>query len=275
LKTILDDIVAKVRLRLAEKERLKPLVEIVRTAAAQPTPRDFAGALRGARFALISEIKKASPAKGWLHEELDILKQAKMYEQGGASAVSVLTEPDYFKGSLEDLKSVRAAVKLPVLRKDFILGRYQVYEARLYGADAVLLIVSLLAPDTLRDLISLAHEMKMSALVEVHDEAETKTALTAGARIIGINNRNLADFTVDLGTSLKLRPLVPPEITVISESGIATKEDVSRLKGAGINGILVGEALVKAENPEAKIRELLGRAKESRIQNPVASSQNL
>lgn len=253
----LDDITAKVRLRLAEKTGIRPLSEITKELARQPVPRDFRAALRKAGFGIIAEIKKASPAKGWLHEELDIVKQAKLYELGGACAVSVLTEPDFFRGSLEDLKSVKQAVSLPVLRKDFILEAYQVYEARLYGADAVLLIASVLSLDTLEDLLKLASGLKMAALVEVHNEPELNAALKSGAQIVGINNRNLADFTVDLNTTLKLKPLIPPGVLVISESGISGREDAAKLEAAGVNAILVGEALVAAKDPAHKIRELL------------------
>ncbi len=254
---ILDSIVAKVRERLDEKKKIRPLARLMTELANRPASRDFEAALKKADFGIIAEIKKASPAKGWLHEELDILKQARLYEQGDAAAVSVLTEPDAFKGSLADLRAVREAVKLPVLRKDFILEEYQVYEAAVNGADALLLITAILEAATLDKLIKLSYRMGITPLVEVHSEAEARTALGAGAQIIGINNRNLADFTVDLDTSLRVRPLIPPEVLVVSESGISTQADVAKLKAAGINAILVGEALVKASDPLQKIRELL------------------
>ncbi|MBI2934220.1 MAG: indole-3-glycerol phosphate synthase TrpC [Chloroflexi bacterium] len=254
----LDKIVARVQERLPDQKKAMPLPRIMEELPGAPPPRDFAGALRRAGFAIIAEVKKASPARGWLHQEMDILKQAEAYERGGASAVSVLTEPDFFKGSLADLRAVRDAITLPVLRKDFVVERYQVYEARLNGADALLLIVAILTPGTLGELIKLTRELGMAPLVEVHSKADTEIAVRAGARVIGINNRNLADFSVDLDTSLRLRPLIPADITVVSESGIATAEDAARLKAAGVNAILVGEALVKADDPVKKIKELMG-----------------
>ncbi|MBI4330201.1 MAG: indole-3-glycerol phosphate synthase TrpC [Chloroflexi bacterium] len=255
----IDEIVARVRSRLEEKKRVQPLAEVRRLPRLAPAPREFTGALRKAGFGIIAEIKKASPAKGWLRGELDIIAQARLYERGGASAISVLTEPDYFHGSLDDLKSVRDAVSLPVLRKDFIFEPYQVYEARSCGADAVLLIARILPPAALADLIHLTSELKMAALVEVHDAPELETALRAGARLIGVNNRNLADFTIDLNTTLKLMPMIPPGILVVSESGISTREQAAMMKDAGVSAILVGEALVTAGDPAEKIKELLGK----------------
>lgn len=210
------------------------------------------------QFSLIAEIKRASPSRGWLRPDLDPAALAQAYAQSGAAAISVLTEPAFFRGSLADLASVRGAVELPVLCKDFILDPYQVYEARAWGADAILLIVAALGLPELKALLELARGLGMSALVEVHQAEEVERALAAGASLIGINNRNLVDFGVDLNTSLRLRPLIPPDIPVVSESGIRTAQDVQHLKAAGVNAILVGEALVTSPDPGAKIKELLG-----------------
>jgi indole-3-glycerol phosphate synthase len=184
---------------------------------------------------------------------------ARLYARAGAHAVSILTEPDFFQGSLEDLKAAREAMNLPLLRKDFILEPYQVYEARVFGADAILLIVAILPPKKLRQLLALSQELGMDALVEVHQEVEVKTALKANARVIGINNRNLKDFSVDLKTTLRLRPLIPPEVMVVSESGIHSHADVELLRQVRVDAVLIGEALVTSPDPLSKIRELLGQ----------------
>lgn len=253
----LDEIVAQTRHLVAERKGQKPLTELEREVSRCQEVRDFAAALQKPGLALIAEIKRASPSKGWLNPDLDAAALAQLYAQGGAAAISVLTEPAFFRGSLDDLAGAREAVELPVLRKDFILDPYQVYEARGCAADAVLLIAAILSPSELAALIELAHSLGMSALVEVHHHEELERALACGARIIGINNRNLADFSVDLETTPKLRPLIPPDIPVVSESGIHSQADVLLLRRAGVNAILVGEMLVTSADPAAKIRELL------------------
>ena len=222
--------------------------------------KDFAGALQGEGVALIAEIKKASPSKGEIRLDLDVADVALCYAGAGASAVSVLTEPTFFKGSLDDLAVARKVVELPLLRKDFIIDPYQVYEARLYGADAILLIVAILQPNEIKALSNLAHSLGMVALVEVHSRLELEVALASGAELIGINNRNLVDFTVDLQTTLDLLPLLPSTATVVSESGIKTHADIEQLRQAGVHAVLVGESLVASSDPGAKIEELMRSA---------------
>lgn len=265
---IIDQIVAGVRQGLAERRQQTPLAELERLVDKYGTHRDFEGALRGEEIKLIAEIKRASPSKGWLRHDLDVATLARSYTQGGATAISVLTEPNWFKGSLTDLAAARQATLLSLLCKDFILDPYQVYEARACGADAVLLIAALLSLSELSALIEIAQGLGMATLVEVHSEPEVEKALEAKANPIGINNRHLADFSVDLETTLKLRPLIPPDVTVVSESGIKSYADVIALKNAGVNAMLVGEALVSSPDPEAKIRELKG---EDRVGRSICS----
>jgi indole-3-glycerol phosphate synthase len=206
---------------------------------------------------LIAEVKRRSPSKGSFVTTLDPVAQARRYEEGGASAISVLADERYFGGSLNDLTAVREEVRVPVLCKDFILTPYQVYEARAHGADLILLIVSALDDRTLIDLQNLARSLGMTPLVEVHDQHDLAHALAAEATLIGVNNRDLRDFSVDLITTEYLAPLVPDDVVLISESGIATREDVQRVRDAGARGILVGETLMRADDPTATIRELL------------------
>ena len=258
---IIDQIVAAVHQGLAERKQKTPLIKLKRLVDSCGTPRDFEGALRGEGVKLIAEIKRASPSKGLLCPNLDVATLARSYARGGASAISVLTESAFFKGSLADLATAHQATHLPLLCKDFILDPYQVYEARAFGADAVLLITAILSLSELSALIEIAHGLGMVALVEVHSEPEVGRALEAEANLIGINNRNLADFSVDLTTTLKLRPLIPPHIIVVSESGIKSKADISILQAVGINAVLVGETLVTSPDPEAKLRELGGECR--------------
>lgn len=266
-QTFLDKIVAATQARVAALDTEKSRLETAAKAA--PLARDFAAALKRKyhrpAINLIAEIKRASPSKGQLAPDLDVARLAEAYHEGGAAALSVLTEPQFFKGSFDDLKAARSAVLLPVLRKDFILEPVQVYEARASGADAILLIVAILSTGTpsryigmpLRALRELAASLGMAALVEVHNETELRQALESGASIVGINNRDLADFSVDLNTTLRLRPLIPESVTVVAESGIHTAADIARLRDAGVNAVLIGEALVTSADPEKKIRELL------------------
>jgi indole-3-glycerol phosphate synthase len=258
---ILEKIVDSTRKSVAERKARTPLADLEKVAGRQAPPRDFASALQGDGISLIAEIKRASPSKGVLCKNLNPSSLARIYEQGGAAAISVLTESEYFQGSFADLEAVRREVDLPLLCKDFVIDSYQIYEARAHGADAVLLIVAILTQHELKTLIETARSLGMAALVEVHNKSELDKALEVSPGIIGINNRNLTDFSVDLKTTLSLKPLIPENIAVVSESGIHTQADVLRLQQAGINAILVGEALVTSPDPAAKINELLGMTK--------------
>lgn len=261
--TILDTIVARVRADLVEEKQRVPLEEIRQRAEAAPPPRDFLSALKPSSLLttyreakLIAEVKKASPSKGVLVEDFDPVALACLYETGGASAISVLTEPHFFQGSLDYLAAVRAVVAVPVLRKDFIVDPYQVYQARAYGADAILLICAVLDDAELAQLLDLAHQLGMRALVEVHDEEETRRAVASGAQIIGVNNRDLRDFHVDTNVTRRLRALIPGDRVVVSESGLHTGADVAALAQADVQAVLIGEALVKSSDVLEKVREL-------------------
>jgi len=237
-----------------------PLAELERRARAAPPPRDFVGALRAkigaGQPAVIAEAKRASPSKGLLRADFDPASIARSYEQGGAACLSVLTDREYFQGVPEHLAQARAACALPVLRKDFMLDAYQVFEARAMGADCILLIVAALAPAQMRELELVALGLGMAVLVEVHDGAELEAALELRTPLVGINNRNLRTFEVRLETSLQLRARVPATRIVVAESGIATAGDVNRLWQAGINAFLVGEAFMRAEDPGAALSAL-------------------
>jgi indole-3-glycerol phosphate synthase len=250
-----------------------------RAAESSPSPRDFLAAISpllkgdGPGVKLIAELKRASPSKGILAPHLDLFQVADIYAQNGASAISVLTDEKFFLGSLETLRQLRFERKseLPLLRKDFIIDETQIYESRANGADAILLIAAALTDDLLfADLHALALELGLTPLVEVHDEAETARALKIpGIRLIGVNNRNLATFDVTLETTERLRPMIPEEITVVAESGIFDAGDVTRLAKSNVNAILVGEALVTAENIPAKVRELSGmESQKSKVHSP-------
>jgi len=258
---LLDSIVAHKRKELAGWKAAVPQAHIEKTAIRQTPPLDFAAALRCPGVSLIAEIKRASPSRGLLHPELDPGQLAVTYVEGGAAAISVLTDERFFQGSLSDLAAVKNALRqagreVPVLRKDFILDAYQVYQARVYGADAILLIVAILETEELAELLALARELGMEALVEVHGEEELNRVLPLGPSIIGVNNRDLQDFSVDLATTLRLQPHIPRSAILVSESGIHRRADVERLARAGVDAILVGEALVTAEDVVGKIREL-------------------
>jgi len=257
-------IAAQKREELARREAARPLEAVRAAAAAMPPPRDFATALAGPAPRLVAEIKRVSPAKGALNPTLSPATLARRYAAAGAHALSVLTDEAFFHGSDADLAEARAAVDLAVLRKDFVISPYQVYEARALGADAVLLIAALLEATRLAELHALAAELGLAALVEVHAPDEVAAALGAGASLVGINNRDLATFRVDLATTETVRPLLPATVTVVSESGIASPGDVRRVVAAGASAILVGEALVTAPDPAARIGELLGVAAWSR-----------
>ena len=262
--TFLTRIVAHKRDEVAARRARTPLAEVERMARAQPPALDFAGALAASGMRLIAEVKGASPSKGVLIEPFDPAAIAADYLAAGADAISVLTDEQFFRGSLDHLSAVKALslaspTPRPVIRKDFLLDRYQIAEARAAGADAILLIVAMLTDDELRDLQAAARAWDMAALVEVHDEAEAGRAVAAGATLIGINNRDLHSFRVDLAVTERIAPQLPAGVTIIGESGIATAADVQRLATAGVDAILVGESLVKAPDRAAAIHTLLGR----------------
>jgi indole-3-glycerol phosphate synthase len=256
---ILDQIVSHNRRELEYKKLSLPVTEVQRLASGQPPALDLASALRGDGIQLIAEVKKASPSRGIIRHDFNPVEIAEVYAANGAAAVSVLTETKYFQGSLDHLKDIRKALpnKLPLLRKDFIFDPYQVYESRAYGADSLLLIVAILEPAKLQELLKISHELKMSCLVEVHNEAEVEIALKSEARIIGINNRDLTTFNVDIATTERLRPLIPPDRIVVSESGIKERADIEKLIQLGVDAVLVGECLMSAPDIAAKMKELL------------------
>jgi indole-3-glycerol phosphate synthase len=256
---ILDEIVKAKAEELQRRRHNMPLSELEKLGS-KSSRKDFASALKGDDIRLIAEVKKASPSKGVICPDLDPLKLAQTYAKSGAAAISVLTEERYFGGSLEHLSSISKELEgrnIPLLRKDFIFDSYQVYESRAYGADALLLIVAILNEEQLAELLSLSHELGMKCLVEVHDAAELERALLSEAKIIGINNRDLRSFTVDLETTKRLRPLVPKDRVVVSESGIRNRADVQKLRQWGVDAMLVGEALITASDVAKKVRNLL------------------
>ena len=258
---LLESIVAHKRKELAGWQAAVPQARLEEAAVRQAPPLDFAAALRWPGVSLIAEIKRASPSRGLLRPELDPGQLAVTYVEGGAAAISVLTDERFFQGSLSDLAAVknalhRAGRKAPVLCKDFFLNAYQVYQARAYGADAILLIAAILDTKELTELLALARKLGMEALVEVHCEEELNRVLPLAPSIIGVNNRDLQDFSVDLATTLRLLPYIPRSAILVSESGIHCRADVKRLARAGVDAILVGEALVTAEDVVCKISEL-------------------
>jgi indole-3-glycerol phosphate synthase len=256
--SVLDEIVANTRAEVARRKAAVPRATLEQRCRVSPAARDFEGALRPspASVRLIAEVKKASPSRGVLSSGLDPVALATTYATHGAHAISVLTDQKYFQGSLDDLRRVRAAVDVPLLRKDFTLDEYQLWESRAAGADAVLLIVSVLEPVHLAELLAAAKGLGLAALVECHTVAELDRALAVGSRVIGINNRDLATFQTRISTTLELLPLIPPGPIVVSESGFFTAADVRQVVGAGAHAILVGEGLVRAPDIPAKIREL-------------------
>jgi indole-3-glycerol phosphate synthase len=259
--SILDEIFSHKRVEVATAKKMNSMLSLELAAKDLPTPPDFTVALKGfpgATPCLIAEVKYRSPSKGVLSLDFDPLDLARNYATAGAAAISVLTDQKYFGGSLDYLQEIAAlGLGVPLLRKDFIFDRYQLLEARLAGASAVLLIVAMLELGQLRDLLDAVHELGLNALVEVHTLDDVDLALEAGARVIGVNNRDLHTFNVSLDTSLQLRPFIPPEVVMVAESGIHSAEDVSRLAAAGINAMLIGEGLVTAPDIGAKVRELL------------------
>jgi indole-3-glycerol phosphate synthase len=257
---ILDKILRNKREELELKKRLIPLEILREKVVSLETERDFEKVLRAPGLSLIAEIKKASPSRGIIREDFDPVELARVYTECGVTAVSILTDSKYFHGSLDDLRKVRAETALPILRKDFILEEYQVYEAKLNGADAVLLISSILREENLRELTELCHGLGLCALVEIRSDEDLNTALKARAQVIGINNRDLKTFQVDISVTERLIKKIPEGKVVVSESGISTREDVSWLESLGVDAILVGEALMRSKNIKSKVRELLGAA---------------
>lgn len=257
--TILDELAAQAR-RRTEKAKAKLSAETIRAMALGMERGDFSfeKVLKKPSMAFICECKKASPSKGVIAEHFPYVEIATEYEKAGADCISVLTEPTRFLGSDEYLREIAAAVNIPCLRKDFTVDEYMIYEAKLMGAKAVLLICSILTEQQIADDIRICDDLGISALVEAHDEAEIKTAMHAGARIIGVNNRNLKDFSVDTENSRRLRSLVPADIIFVSESGVHSAEDIAKLREAGVDAVLIGEALMKAENKAKKLAELRG-----------------
>lgn len=257
--TILDQLADHARERVRTAMETAPLAQV--KAAALALPRgDFAfeKALRTPDIAFICECKKASPSKGLISPDFPYLQIARAYEEAGADCLSVLTEPKWFLGRDAYLQEIAGAVSLPCLRKDFTVDAYMIYQARLLGAAAVLLICSILEREQLRDYIALCDSLGLSALVEVHDGAEVPMALDAGARVIGVNNRNLKDFSVDTDNSKRLREAIPPEVLFVSESGVRDAGDVERLRAIGADAVLIGETLMRAQDKRAKLAELRG-----------------
>ncbi len=257
---ILTDILDNKRIELAETKKRLPLRELEVRAANSPAPRDFIAVLKGTDMKIIAEIKRASPSKGTIAADIDPIAVARIFARHGAAAISVLTEARYFMGNIEFLSAINSALgesRPPLLRKDFLFDPYQIYEARTYGADAVLLIARIVPPQELQTLIALTRELKMEALVEVHNEAEINTAVESGAAIIGINNRDLDTFRVDLKTTERLRGRIPDDKIVVSESGIRDRTDIAYLRECRVDAVLIGEALIAAPDIAAKMRELL------------------
>lgn len=247
---ILDEIAQYALIRVNESKKRISMDEIIQTADKLPVNNDFPfkKALSGNDISFICEVKKASPSKGIIAADFPYLQIAKDYEKAGASAISVLTEPKYFMGNDNYLKEIASKVNIPVLRKDFTVDSYQIYEAKILGASAILLICAILSDEQLKDYIYIAHSLGLSALVEAHDETEVKRAIYAGAGIIGVNNRNLKDFTVDINNSIRLRQLVPKNIIFVSESGIKTPQDIKNLENNKTNAVLIGETFMR--NPD-------------------------
>ena len=260
--SVLAEIVTRVTERLAETRRRVPGSAVRAAAEAAPPPPSFAAALVGTGISLIAESKRRSPSRGLLREPYDPVGLARAYEAAGARALSILTEPDFFDGAPEHLRAVRGASALPILRKDFVVDEYQLWEARAWGASAALLIVAALDDPKLADLQAACTGLGLDALIEVHTEAEAERALAAGARLVGANNRDLATFETDRATTARVARLLPQGVPLVAESGIHTRAHVLEVQAAGATAALVGEALVTAADPGAKVEELLGTRKE-------------
>jgi indole-3-glycerol phosphate synthase len=254
---MLDKIIAQKMEEIEQRRKAAPLTYLQERIGGQKPPLDLAPALKGDHIRLIAEVKKASPSRGLLSPNLNPTELAQTYAEGGAAAISVLTEENYFMGSIEQLAAIREVVVLPLLRKDFIFDPYQVYESRAYGADALLLITAVLSQGQLDEMIALSHRLGLGCLVEVHNEKEVERAVLSGAEMIGINNRDLNSLAVDINTTRRLRPLVPGEKIVVSESGIKSRKDMERLERWRVDAVLVGEALVTAGDTPSKMKGLL------------------
>jgi indole-3-glycerol phosphate synthase len=252
----LDELVGATREAVHRRKRERPQAELEREAGSQPEGRPFAEALARPGTSLIAEHKRRSPSAGTIREGLSCADVVSAYERGGATALSVLTEEAHFGGSLADLREARAASELPVLRKDFTIDPYQLYEAKAAGADAVLLVVGAMSQDELADLYREAHALDLDAIVEIHDEEELDAALEVDADVLGINNRNLEDFSVDIQRTFDLLHDVPAGKVVVSESGIQTRDQIDELEQVGVDAVLIGEALMRAPDPEEAVRQL-------------------
>ncbi|MCL2334976.1 MAG: indole-3-glycerol phosphate synthase TrpC [Endomicrobia bacterium] len=257
---ILDKITAATKIRVEKAKLLKSFEDAKKEALSPQKSEEFAfeKALKKPGMSFICEVKKASPSKAIIAADFDYIKIAKEYELAGADAISVLTEPDFFLGSNAYLTEIKKAVKIPVLRKDFIIDEYQIYEAKNIGADAILLICAILDFEALKRFMGIANSLGMSCLVEAHDEKEVENALKTGARIIGVNNRNLKDFEVDINNSIRLRKLVPEDKTFVSESGIKTKEHIEILRQNKVDAVLIGEELMRSKDIKRKLSEFKG-----------------
>ena len=255
---MLDEIVEKTKLRIDEEKKIKSLDDLKAEVLSKEIEMDFPfkKALSTQDISIIAEVKRASPSKGLIAEDFDYVKIAKEYEEAGASAISVLTEPYFFLGSDDYLSDIAQNVSIPILRKDFVVDEYMIWQAKALGASAILLIVSILDTVQLKKYLDLAHDLGLSAIVETHDASEISTAMIVGAEIIGVNNRNLNDFTVDIENSINLRRCVSGDVVFISESGIKTKEDVTRLKENNVDAVLIGETLMKSDDKKSLISEL-------------------
>jgi indole-3-glycerol phosphate synthase len=254
---MLDIIVAQKREDVEQRKKSATMTYLQERIARQKPALNLALALKSDHIRLIAEVKQTSPSRGMLRPDFDPIGLAQTYAEGGAAAISVLTEANYFMGGIEHLEAIKEVVQLPLLRKDFIFDPYQVYESRAHGADALLLIAAILSQRQLKELISLSHSLGLGCLVEVHNKSEMERAIISEAEIIGINNRDLNTFSVDINTTRRLRPLVPEEKIVVSESGIKSKRDIEELGNWRVDAVLVGEALVTASDVGAKMKELL------------------
>jgi indole-3-glycerol phosphate synthase len=256
---ILQKIIENKKEEIERQKKILPLGELRQMLVDRPPTRDFDGAIRNRDCAVIAEVKRSSPSKGRIREDFDPVGIAGIYEDNGASAISILTERKFFEGRAAYIPQIGRSVKLPLLRKDFIIDPYQINEARVLGADALLLIARILEAGEMRDFLGIASELGLAALVEVHNEADVEKAVSSGARIVGINNRDLATFRTDLDVSIRLARRIPKAITVVSESGIDSRGEIEKLMEAGIHAFLVGESLMRAKDMGKKLRELLGK----------------
>jgi indole-3-glycerol phosphate synthase len=261
--TILEKIIGHKLIEVEESKKALPFSTLVERVEKTSEPLDFLKAVNpNGSLRIIAEVKHASPSKGIFREDFDPVEIARSYERGGAAALSVLTDEKFFKGSLTYLKDIRQAVDIPLLRKDFTVDPYQVFEARLYGADAILLIAAALEQHTMKELLDLAHSLGLNAIVEVHDDSELDRALDVGSRIIGINNRDLRTFEVDLTVSTRLAGRIPGDIVVVAESGIGSPEDIGKLRGGGVHVFLIGETFMRAPDPGVELQKLISSSRE-------------